>query len=119
MHQTGEFGSRFGQGVFSVQKGVLLRQRNIRQRGLARLLALSFCVFAGASSSSQQTPPAAQNQGIPDAPSAVRPPQPEPPTPIPAATPDHPRTDNPPESEPPPNQNPGQSGDQNSPEAPL
>jgi VWFA-related protein len=82
------------------------------------LLALSFCVFAGGSSSSQQTPSASQNQGIPDAPSAVRPPQPEPPAPIPAATPDHPRTDNPPESEPPPNQNPGQSGDQNSPEAP-
>lgn len=67
------------------------------------------------SGAAQQAPADTQKQDIPDAPSAVRPPQP---TPIPAATPDHP-AQTPPSDQPPPNENPDQNGEQNPPpEAP-
>src|SRR5450755_2743838 len=118
MHQTGGLGGSIPFRGFSPQRGLLLRQGNIRKRSLAGLLALSFCMFWVASSPAQKTPSGTQNQDIPDAPSAVRPPQPEPPTRVPAATPDHPSTENPPENEPPPNQNPGQSANQDSPGTP-
>ncbi len=93
------------------QRGLVLRQRRIRIEGLAATLALSFYLFGAGNCLGQQTSPSSQNQNIPDAPSAVRPPQPEPPAPVPAETPDHPRADNPPPNEPPPNEAPNQTGE--------
>ncbi|MGH9513564.1 MAG: VWA domain-containing protein [Terriglobales bacterium] len=83
----------------------------MRNRGLAALLA-TFCIICAPNCRAQK----AQNQDIPDAPSAVRPPQPEPPAPVPATTPDHPAAANPPANQP-PNQTSDQ-GDLNHPEAP-
>ncbi len=101
---------------------LVLRQKSVRKRALAGLLALSFCVYGTAYVSAQKAPASAQNQDIPDAPSAVRPPQPEPPTPVPASTPDHPSAENPPPNEPPSNQNPDENANPNArgtdPEAP-
>ncbi|MFI5069474.1 MAG: VWA domain-containing protein [Terriglobales bacterium] len=85
-----------------------MRPRKVWGRSLAGLLALLFCTFAAVYSSAK-TQSGTPNQDIPDAPSAVRPPQPEPAAPVPAATPDHP-AENPAPTEPPPNQNSDQGG---------
>jgi len=79
-----------------------LYQGKIGKRALTRLLILWFCTFSGSAASPQQAGTDTKKQDIPDAPSAVRPPQPSPPTPVPAETPDHPREEGPPGDLPPP-----------------
>ncbi len=76
-------------------------QGKIWKKALSRLLVLWFCTFYGAAASPQQAG-ADKKQDIPDAPSAVRPPQPSPPAQVPAETPDHPRQEGPPGDLPPP-----------------
>ncbi len=77
-------------------------------------MAVLLCLLGVQVITAQTTPE--KTQDIPDAPSAVRPPQP---APIPAETPDHPRQENPPQNDtPPPTQPQNQAGTDDSPEAP-
>ena len=93
-----------------------MHQRKIGKKALTRLLILCFCTFYGAAASPQQAGSDTKKQDIPDAPSAVRPPQPSPPTPVPAETPDHPREQSSPSDLPPPEAPP--PGEQNGPAGP-